>query len=103
MIDNFFLLGNIKTCKFKLLKIVIENNKKYKDQVDSMNQTKSKIENQRVKTALKYINSKNERIEKSLLRIQQEKNLEKKSMKNLYQQKENNFIKYKKFKTKRRN
>ena len=92
MIDNFFLLSNIKTCKFKRLKRVIENNKKYKDQVDSMNQTKSKIENQRVKTALKYINSKNERIEKSLLRIQQEKNFEKKSMKNLYQQKENNFM-----------
>ena len=91
MIDNFYLLSNIKTLKNKRFKHIIEFNKKYKHQVDSMNETKKLIEAKRVKTALKYINSKSERIEKSLSRIKHEKSLEKKNIKNLNQQKENNI------------
>ena len=91
MIHNFYLLSNIKTLKNKRFKHIIECNKKYKHQVDSMNETKNLIEARRIKSALKYINSKSERIEKSLSLIKQEKFLEKNNRKNIIQQKESNI------------
>ena len=88
LFDNFYLLNNIKILKNKRFKHIIEFNKKYKHQVDSMNETKRLIEERRVKSALKYIKSKSEKIEKSLSRIKQEKSLE---IISLNQQKENNI------------